>query len=130
MVKKSASFVLASLRRLNVPQGYASPPRLAAAALDDLFDHPAGVLNSSLDSRITFFRNSEMVFQQPARGLPSGRMVAGYGEDARVSKFKADHSGIGMKLKKRVHTFKEPRFDFFWRAIDDVQCHATFCSVR
>ena len=31
--------------RFNVPQGYASPPRIAAAALDDLFDHPAGVLN-------------------------------------------------------------------------------------
>ncbi|HRC45094.1 MAG TPA: hypothetical protein PLT27_13660, partial [Nitrospira sp.] len=48
--------------RLNVPQGYASPPRIAAAALDDLFDHPAGVLNISPNSRITFFRDSKMAF--------------------------------------------------------------------
>jgi hypothetical protein len=39
-----------------------SPPRVAEAALDDLFDHPAGVLNIFPNSRITFFMDSEMVF--------------------------------------------------------------------
>ena len=47
---------------LNVPQGYASPPRIAAAALDDLFDHPAGLLNISSNSRITFSGTASWFF--------------------------------------------------------------------
>ncbi len=39
MLKNSASFA----RKLNVPQGYASPSRIAAASLDGLFDHPANL---------------------------------------------------------------------------------------
>lgn len=35
-------------------------------------------------------------------------------------------SHIGMKIKERIHTLQKPRFDFFWRAVHDVQCHATF----
>jgi hypothetical protein len=66
MLKKPASFVLASfksstgtrpphhsvartnlvllIRRTVRPRGYASGPSLAAALLDGLFEHPAGVL--------------------------------------------------------------------------------------
>ena len=40
MLKNPASFVLASLRGSNVPQGYASASSLAAALLDGLFEHP------------------------------------------------------------------------------------------
>ena len=43
MLKKSASFVLASFRSSTYPRGYASGPSLAAALLDGLFEHPAGV---------------------------------------------------------------------------------------
>ena len=40
MLKKSASFVLASLRGSTYRRAYASPLRLAAALLDCLFEHP------------------------------------------------------------------------------------------
>jgi len=40
MLKKSASFVLASFRPSTYPRGYASGPSLAAALLDELFEHP------------------------------------------------------------------------------------------
>ena len=43
MLKKPASFVLASFRSSTYPRGYASGPSLAAALLDELFEHPAGV---------------------------------------------------------------------------------------
>jgi len=43
MLKKAASFVLASLRKLNVPQGYVSPSQLAAALLDTLFEHSSTI---------------------------------------------------------------------------------------
>jgi hypothetical protein len=59
MLKKSASFCSRVAPRLNVPQGYASPPRIAAAAMDNLFDHPAEYLPNS---RITFLMDSEPVF--------------------------------------------------------------------
>ena len=36
------------------------------------------------------------------------------------------NSGIGMKVKKRVYAFQELGLNFFWRAVHDVQCHATF----
>jgi hypothetical protein len=42
-----------------------SPPRVAEAALDDLFDHPAGVLNIFPNSRITFFMDSKWFFSGP-----------------------------------------------------------------
>ncbi len=35
-------------------------------------------------------------------------------------------SGIGMEIKERIHTLQKPRFDFCWRAVHDVQCHASF----
>jgi hypothetical protein len=41
MLKKSASFVLASFRPSTYPRGYACSPSLAAALLDGLFEHPA-----------------------------------------------------------------------------------------
>ena len=41
MLKKSASFVLASFRPSTYPRGYASGSSLAAALLDGLFEHPA-----------------------------------------------------------------------------------------
>jgi hypothetical protein len=44
MLKKPASFVLASLRPFNVPQGHASGSSLAAALLDGLFEHPGAQL--------------------------------------------------------------------------------------
>jgi hypothetical protein len=46
MLKKSASLVLESLRGSTDSKEYASPPSLAAAALDGLFDHPAAHLNA------------------------------------------------------------------------------------
>jgi hypothetical protein len=49
MLKKSASFVLASFRPSTYPRGYAFGPSLAAAlldVLDGLFEHPAGVVSS------------------------------------------------------------------------------------
>jgi hypothetical protein len=63
MLKKPASFVLASLKRLNVPQGYAFASSLAAAALDNLFEHPANssaiianiLLAEPLPDKDTFF---------------------------------------------------------------------------
>ncbi len=47
MLKKSASVVLASLSILNVaPEAYASGRFISAAALlDDLFEHPAGMFS-------------------------------------------------------------------------------------
>jgi len=39
MLKKAYSCVLASLKRLNVRGEYASPLSLAAALLEDLFEH-------------------------------------------------------------------------------------------
>ena len=42
MLKKSASGVLASFRPSTYPRGYAFGPSLAAALLDELFEHPAG----------------------------------------------------------------------------------------
>jgi len=42
MLKKSASFVLAALGARRTEQSTAFDSSLAAAALDDLFDHPAG----------------------------------------------------------------------------------------
>jgi hypothetical protein len=42
MLKKAPSFVLASLRASTYRNEYAFGPSLAAAALDDLFEHPAG----------------------------------------------------------------------------------------
>ena len=43
MLKKSASSVLASSRPSTYPRGYNFGPSLAAALLDGLFEHPAGV---------------------------------------------------------------------------------------
>jgi hypothetical protein len=43
MLKKSASFVLASFRPSTYPRGYAFGSSLAAALLDGLFEPPAGV---------------------------------------------------------------------------------------
>jgi hypothetical protein len=40
MLKKSASFVLASFRPSTYPRGYASGPSPAAALLNELFEHP------------------------------------------------------------------------------------------
>jgi hypothetical protein len=40
MLKKSASFVLASFRPSSYPRGYASGSSLAAAMRDGLFEHP------------------------------------------------------------------------------------------
>jgi hypothetical protein len=45
MLKKSASFVLASFRSSTYPRGYASGSSLAAALLDSLFEHPARMLS-------------------------------------------------------------------------------------
>jgi len=42
MLKKSASFVLAALEGSTYRTEYAFASSLAAAALDGLFDHPAG----------------------------------------------------------------------------------------
>jgi hypothetical protein len=53
----------------------ASPPRITAAALDNLFDHPAGVLNISINSRITFFMAAKWFFNglQASQGsFPEG----------------------------------------------------------
>jgi type II secretory pathway pseudopilin PulG len=44
MLKKSASFVLASFRSSTYPRGYASGSSLAAALLNGLFEPPAGVI--------------------------------------------------------------------------------------
>jgi hypothetical protein len=41
--KKVANFVLASLRKLTVPQGYVSLSQLAAALLDALFEHSSTI---------------------------------------------------------------------------------------
>src|SRR2546423_5044320 len=41
MLKKPTSFVLASFRPSTYPRGYAYGPSLAAALLDELFEHPA-----------------------------------------------------------------------------------------
>jgi hypothetical protein len=40
MLKKAARVVLASLRLSTYPRGYASGSSLAAALLDNLFEHP------------------------------------------------------------------------------------------
>jgi hypothetical protein len=48
MLKKSASFVLASLRSSTYGTEYASSS-LAAAALDGLFEHPVGCLGGIRD---------------------------------------------------------------------------------
>ena len=45
MLKKPASGVLASFRPSTYPRGYAFGPPLAAALLDGLFEHPAGVFS-------------------------------------------------------------------------------------
>ncbi|SLM43129.1 hypothetical protein NSND_60562 [Nitrospira sp. ND1] len=42
MLKMSARFVLASLKASTYLKGYASPSRIAAAARDRHFEHPAG----------------------------------------------------------------------------------------
>jgi len=49
MLKKSASFVLAALRGSTYRKEYAFASSLAAAALDGLFDHPAGSLPVGAD---------------------------------------------------------------------------------
>jgi hypothetical protein len=46
MLKKVASFVLASFRSSTYPRGYASGSSLAAALLDGLFEHPAYELST------------------------------------------------------------------------------------
>jgi len=46
MLKQSASGVLASFRILNVPQRVRLRSFLAAALLDGLFEHPAGVFRT------------------------------------------------------------------------------------
>jgi hypothetical protein len=40
----------------------ASPPRIAAAALDEFFDHPAGVLNISPQLAYHFFQGQRNGF--------------------------------------------------------------------
>ena len=49
MLKKSASLVLASLRGSTYGTEHASPSSLAAAALDGLFEHPAGCSGTIYD---------------------------------------------------------------------------------
>jgi len=49
MLKKSASSVLASFRPSTYPRGYALGPSLAAALLDELFQHLVGTIPHSDD---------------------------------------------------------------------------------
>jgi hypothetical protein len=46
VLKKSASFVLASFRSSTYPRGYVSGLSLAAAFLDGLFEHPARIFDT------------------------------------------------------------------------------------
>ncbi len=52
MLKKSPSVVLASFRPSTYPRGYASGPSLAAALLDELFEHPAGLYRLVQDAAL------------------------------------------------------------------------------
>jgi hypothetical protein len=70
MLKKAASFVLASLRGSTYGEEYAFTSSLAAAALDGLFDHPAGssdavreVLPSCLSRMLNRFFSSLIILQ-------------------------------------------------------------------
>jgi|GEM_PF-3928754 len=92
MLKKSSSFVLASHSRLTISTAFTNMPRLirrgvnlrgspygpkydfasslAAAALDGLFEHPAGVLQYRPRSVVNACSSrASIVFQQPVRGL-------------------------------------------------------------
>jgi hypothetical protein len=66
MLKKSASVVLASFRSSTYPRGYASGPSLAAALLDELFEHPVGdFLLLSQTHRPSMLSDDETGFPQP-----------------------------------------------------------------
>ena len=47
MLKEAASVVLASFRSSTFPRGYASGSSLAAALLDDSFEHPGGKMSGT-----------------------------------------------------------------------------------
>ena len=52
LLKKSASFVLASFRSSTYPRGYASRSALAAALLDGLLGQPAAIFSIGPFSQI------------------------------------------------------------------------------
>jgi len=66
MLKTSASGVLASFRPSTYPRGYASGPSLAAALLDELFEHPAGLYLVAADVRVF---NSNLAVRVPESPL-------------------------------------------------------------
>jgi hypothetical protein len=55
------------VQTLNVPQRVRLGPSLAAALLDELFEHPAGSVLLSQTCRPLDFRQAGFVFPQPAR---------------------------------------------------------------
>ncbi len=68
MLKKSTSFVLAALGGSTYRTEYAFASSLAAAALDDLFYHPAGWSDAVLDLlRVLWCSCAKRGFQQPVR---------------------------------------------------------------
>ena len=55
------------IQTLNVLQRVRLGPSLAAALLDSLFDHPAGVFSRCATRGIMTFSRTEIVFPQPVR---------------------------------------------------------------
>jgi hypothetical protein len=62
MLKQSSSIVLASFRPSTYPRGYAFGPSLAAALLDELFEHSVEMCPDVPDTRIA---NVRLITQFP-----------------------------------------------------------------
>jgi hypothetical protein len=73
MLKKPASFVLASFRSSTYSRGYASGPSLAAALLDGIFEHPAGFFPVVKSKRTERPHNRQIGYQ--VGGLILGGLI-------------------------------------------------------